>query len=433
MTFLESSSAAIAPARLVRLGPSRDAEIQELENLVWASDFLDDTAELTLKTLDPSRTIGIEGVGAGGHDILLAIASAWPFSTPVLGGRASVGGLTWVGVRPGYRRRGLLRALLAQHFTDCLERGDVGSMLFASDMSIYGRFGYGVATRGVRLRVPHGSKMRQVFDTSDVRVRFETANFDEHNDLVEAIDHEAGYGPTARPGWVGLTTEAGRRLRFKDEHYVQPGMEPWRIVIAERAGKPMAYAVMRRDGKCHDGVADSTAEVREFVAIDGPCAYALWNELFNLDLVTTTATPPIALDDPLFAWLENWRVTYPRMIDQEHLRILDLPRALSTRHYAAPIDLTLAVTDTLLPQNAGLWRLRGGPGSSQIDTLEGETSGIVPDVSLDIRELGSLYLGGIGGMGLMDAGLITQGRAGAVQELSRAFRGDRSPNTPRDF
>src|SRR5688500_9838617 len=53
-----------------------------------------------------SRTRGVETDDGE----LVACHSSYPFGTfPVPGGRTPVAGLTWVGVHPGHRRRGLLR------------------------------------------------------------------------------------------------------------------------------------------------------------------------------------------------------------------------------------------------------------------------------------------------------------------------------------
>ena len=50
-----------------------------------------------------------------------------------------------------------------------------------------------------------------------------------------------------------------------------------------------------------------------------------------------------------------------------------------------------------------------------------------PDVSLGIRELGALYLGGISPATLRQAGLITEQTPGALTRMAAAFAGDRLP------
>src|SRR5919204_3582456 len=60
---------------------------------------------------------------------------------------APAGGLTWTGVLPSHRRRGILRGLVERHFDDVEARGEPLSLLYASESVIYGRFGYGPASQ----------------------------------------------------------------------------------------------------------------------------------------------------------------------------------------------------------------------------------------------------------------------------------------------
>ncbi|MCU1433249.1 MAG: family N-acetyltransferase, partial [Actinotalea sp.] len=45
-----------------------------------------------------------------------------------------------------------------------------------------------------------------------------------------------------------------------------------------------------------------------------------------------------------------------------------------------------------------------------------------PDIALDVRELGSVYLGGMSLAGLAAAGLVTEHRPGALVTTATAFR-----------
>ncbi|HEY0988954.1 MAG TPA: GNAT family N-acetyltransferase, partial [Kofleriaceae bacterium] len=69
------------------------------------------------------------------------------------GGRLAMAGLTMVMVRPSHRRRGLLRELVRLHLHDAARRGVAISGLWASEASIYGRFGYGLAAEGDALEI----------------------------------------------------------------------------------------------------------------------------------------------------------------------------------------------------------------------------------------------------------------------------------------
>ena len=55
-------------------------------------------------------------------------------------------GVTVVGVLPTHRRRGILRELMRAQLDDVHERGEPLAALWASEGSIYGRFGYGLSS-----------------------------------------------------------------------------------------------------------------------------------------------------------------------------------------------------------------------------------------------------------------------------------------------
>ena len=61
--------------------------------------------------------------------------------------RCPAGGVTVVGVLPTHRRRGVLTAMMKAQLDDCRARGDEVAYLWASEATIYGRFGYGLASR----------------------------------------------------------------------------------------------------------------------------------------------------------------------------------------------------------------------------------------------------------------------------------------------
>ena len=61
------------------------------------------------------------------------------------GGTLPCGGVTVVGVSPTHRRRGVLRTMMDAQLRDIHERGEPIAALWASEETIYGRFGYGIA------------------------------------------------------------------------------------------------------------------------------------------------------------------------------------------------------------------------------------------------------------------------------------------------
>lgn len=58
--------------------------------------------------------------------------------------------ISWVGVSPTHRRRGILTTMMRRQLTELHESGgEPAASLNAAEAGIYGRFGYGIATREV--------------------------------------------------------------------------------------------------------------------------------------------------------------------------------------------------------------------------------------------------------------------------------------------
>jgi predicted acetyltransferase len=114
--------------------------------------------------------------------------------------------------------------------------------------------------------------------------------------------------------------------------------------------------------------------------------------------------------------------------DQLHVRLVDLPRALALRTYAAEVDLVLGVEDAACPWNAGRWRLSVGPSGAVC-----ERTTDAADVALDVRELGAAFLGDRTLVPAQRAGLVDEQRPGAVTALSRATTWDVAPWCDRIF
>src|SRR6266849_1688053 len=84
-------------------------------------------------------------------------AAVYPFELTVPGGPLRCAGVTIVGVRPTHRRRGLLRRMMTAQLADVREREEPIAALWASEDTIYGRYGYGPASRCVGIRLPRVS------------------------------------------------------------------------------------------------------------------------------------------------------------------------------------------------------------------------------------------------------------------------------------
>ena len=100
----------------------------------------------------------------GPDDLHAGIYGVRPMEMSLPGGAlVPIAGLTWVGVHPDARRRGVLSAMMTDHLTRTHDAGTAISALHASEAAIYGRFGYGIAVlthqvdlgRGTTFTAPH--------------------------------------------------------------------------------------------------------------------------------------------------------------------------------------------------------------------------------------------------------------------------------------
>src|SRR5215467_6637839 len=78
----------------------------------------------------------------------------------VPGGRVDAAGLTVAGVLPTHRRRGLLRAMMRDLLDACHRRGAPVAYLWATEDTIYGRFGFGLASFTAEIYLP---RLRSAF------------------------------------------------------------------------------------------------------------------------------------------------------------------------------------------------------------------------------------------------------------------------------
>jgi predicted acetyltransferase len=353
--------------------------------------------------------------GAYLGDRLGGIHAVLTLHLPVPGGaRVRAGGLTWVGVLPEMRRRGLLGAMMRYHLDAVRDAGEAVSILYAAESAIYGRFGYGLATQDVKLTVGRGAALRDVPGADDVTVSFETVDIAKHKDLVVELFDRAG---ADRPGWASRPDNALGESVFATRPPHVRQSEPQRLLIARDAdGAARGYAFFVRKLDWENTGPNGTTRVSEMVALDAPTARALWGRLLDLDLQTKVEVGRRPTDDALMHLLVDTRAAAPVLLDGLWLRVVDLPAALAARRYSAALDVVLEVTDPLLPGNSGRWRVTGGPDAARCERTDDE-----PHLALDVRDLGAAYLGGTTLTALASAGLIAERRPGALEAAARAF------------
>jgi GNAT superfamily N-acetyltransferase len=401
------------------------------DDTVWFGEVSDVPAEQQLVGLpalqrfaadlegsDPATYPGIYGV----FPLQLSVPGPAGRPRPV-----PCAGLTWVGVHPDHRRKGILTTMLRHHLEQVHEQdGTHVSALHASETGIYGRHGYGLAShelevrlgRGTRLTAPHLEEAAAAVVTQLVTV----SDPDVPRRMRECHLREAGLGSVVgEPGYYErICQQPPEQLR---------GKEPSRVLFARRDGVDVGWAKFRRTASWDRARPAGRMAVWGLVG-DPAARLALLRRLLDYDLVGTVEVGTVGAEDPLLLWVGGPRgasdvATY----DSLWVRLVDLAAALQDRAWSAPCDVVVEVTDAAAPWNEGRWRIRADDaGEATV-----EATGRDADLHLDVAALGSAYLGGGNLVALQQAGIVAEQRPGAVAELWRAMRTDVAPTAAVGF
>ncbi|MEO7126711.1 MAG: GNAT family N-acetyltransferase [Nakamurella sp.] len=373
--------------------------------------------ELDRAVFDPERFFGFTVDGRW-----VSTFGSFARQLTVPGGAAiPASAVTAVTVHGAYRRRGLLRRSMSEEFRRCRDRGEVVAVLFASESSIYGRFGYANAaseawlsgsTQALRLRADVDGALRAAGGSVDEvdRGAFIPLVRDLHDRLR-----------ARRPGSLDRP-EDWWQLTLSDPVAWRKGATALRFLVSYNAAGMVdghaTYSVKWGGADAAGGIGIPTGEVQiREVEAEFAVGYArLWRYLISLDLVRTFTVDRAPVGHMLQYLVAGPRAIQTRLQDALYVRILDVASALSARRYAAPIDVVLDVRDDVLPESGGRFALRGG-----LDSAEAVRCDLDPDMTMSARELASIYLGETSLGALHAAGLVDEHRPGTVAAASAAF------------
>jgi predicted acetyltransferase len=379
-----------------------DLLAQEVFNEAWDAE----TTEFERSVFEPERTtfaISPDGDIAGQ-------VGAFTRDLTVPGGSVPAGHVTMVGVRATHRRRGLLRRMINEQLADIRGRGEPVAVLWASEGRIYQRFGYGLAASRLSLEIDAEVTVNQPAPAGQSRLR--TVKVADAPDVLAKIYDQVRL---ARPGYSNRT-DAWWRYVLQDQESRRQGATPLRVTVHEGASGVDGYVLWRVKNEWDQYGPKGQVEVRELVA-GNPLAYhALARFVLDVDLTRRVRYIFAAVDEPLYQMVNEPRRLLAKLFDALWVRITDVPAALSARRYVAPIDVTIEVTDPILTENAGVWRLTGDPESATCTRTDAP-----PQLQLDISALGAAYLGGATLTQLAATGRVVELVPGTLARASVAF------------
>src|SRR5947208_14082694 len=101
------------------------------------------------------RVLPMERVFAGfDGEAIVSGSGSFAFDLTVPGGQVKAAGVTIVGVLPTHRRRGYMRAMMRSQIDAARARGEAVAVLWATEDTLYGRYGYGMASMAAEIDVP---------------------------------------------------------------------------------------------------------------------------------------------------------------------------------------------------------------------------------------------------------------------------------------
>ena len=353
----------------------------------------------------------------------VATAAALSFRFTVPGGEVPAAGVTWVGVLPSHRRRGILTRLMREQLDDVRERGEPIAVLWASEPPIYGRFGYGLASQAVRL---DADRDRAVFRLPAEPVgEARLVPLDRARELVADVydrirRENAGMFARSEAWWT--------QFRLADPERERHGGGPLFCAVIEVDGAPEGYALYRHDDSWEAGIPKTKLNVREAIATSPATTRDLWRFLFGVDLIERVVASNLPIDHPLQLMVADPRRLRLGLSDALWVRFIDLEAALTARSYAAHDSLVLDVQDAFCGWSAGVWQLEVSSEGAQVTKASREA-----DLRLDTADLASTYLGGFSFAQLERAGRLEVVRPGAVERADALFRTPRAPWCPEVF
>ncbi|MFE9424024.1 GNAT family N-acetyltransferase [Kitasatospora sp. NPDC006697] len=355
-------------------------------------------------------------VAPGGRPV--GTAGAFSFELTLPGGALlPVSGVSSVGVVPTHRRQGVLTELMRRQLADLRARGEAVCVLLAAEALIYRRFGYGPATYTRRLTVARHKAVLAAPRAGAVGAGSVGAGSVEILRRADCTELLAGVYDRYRRAQPGaLSRPATWWARGAGMPPVSPA--PRYVAVHRNAdGVPDGYASYAL------GDSDSVLTADELIATDDAAVTALARFLLGHDLVSEVVIKHVTADHPLRWQLADFNAGHlGAETDWLWVRPLDVPAALTARSWFTEGELVLDVTDPFLGEH-DRYLLSVADGKARCVPTDRE-----PDLSLDISDLGSVYLGGTAVSTLVRAGHVREHRAGAAGLADTLFRAERAPH-----
>jgi predicted acetyltransferase len=318
------------------------------------------------------------------------------------------------GVLPSHHRRGIFTKLMYSQLRDIFRRGEAAAILWTSDERIYRRYGFGLASIGLSFEIPKTRASFRENAESQNNVRLLSME-----DSLKTLPLIYEKFRRTRTGMLSRSESWWRAaidiISYKGGH-VTPSFS---AVFEENAYA--RYRIHLTSGP--SGPESAQLEVIEAIADSFAATNEIWKYLFSIDFIDSIKAYHLPLDHPLLLMLAEPRRLQLQARDNLWLRIVNVAKALEARARKKG-SIIIEISDKIITENAGRWCL------TQDKVIRTNNK---PNLSLDIADLGSVYLGGFTFTELADAGMLQELSVGAAEQCDEIFSCRRKPWTPEFF
>jgi len=253
----------------------------------------------------------------------VGVAASYPFEFTTPGSVAKAAGVSWVGVLPSHRRRGILRELMLRQLDDVHDRGEPLAILYASESIIYGRFGYGLAIPATQMDAERSAFALRDDPGPRGSVRLLTADeaADRFPPIYERVRRD-------RAGFLRRTDTWWREYRLADPEHWREGQGPKFYGLLELDGEQEGFTVYRMTPKWDDSGPNGEVRIYDAIATSPEASAELWRFLFGIDLVTRVKATLADPAWPLFLGVQDPRRLRLSVVDGVWLRLVNLDDAV---------------------------------------------------------------------------------------------------------
>jgi predicted acetyltransferase len=348
-------------------------------------------------------------------------AGALPLELSVPGAQVACAGVTVVGVLPTHRRRGILDRMMRAQLADVRDRGDPLAALWASEETIYGRFGYGLASLDVMMKATrvHASIRK------DAPGKLGSVRLVGHDEAAKVFPRIYDRVRRRSPGFVSRTAAWWEFRKLNDAPERRRGAGELNRALLEIDGHPAGYALYRVKFAFEGAFNEGYVQVLEAHGDSPEATREIWRYLLGIDWVAEIRCEVLGVDHPLFLLVDRPNRLNWKLLDGLWVRLVDVGAALSARSVTRDGRVTFDVaSDPVFPDNVGTWTLENGVA---------KRSRRRADVRLDVQALASAYLGGFTFAELARAGRVEEVARGGIARADALYRVDVKPWCPEIF